>query len=85
MQPNRTDRKREPVAPAVDARVDADRWIGEDSVWLEGPDLARRLPQARSEPDGVSVRFLRALLVCSLLGGILWAVTGYGIYRLVFG
>ena len=83
MQPKRTDRKREVVTPAVHARVETDRWIGEDSAWLEAPDLARRQPEARSEPDGVSVRLLRVLLVCALLGGILWAVTGYAIYRLV--
>lgn len=85
MQPKRTDRKRQAVTPAVDAQVEADRWIGEDSAWLEAPDLVRRRPDARSEPDGVSVQLFRALLVCALLGGILWAVTGYGIYRLVSG
>jgi hypothetical protein len=68
----------------VHARVESDRWIGEDTAWLEAPDLTRRRPEARSEPDGVSVRLLRVLLVCALLGGILWAVTGYGIYRLVW-
>jgi hypothetical protein len=90
MQPKRTDRKREAVTPAVHAQVEADRWIadrwiGEDSAWLEAPDLVQRRPEARSEPDGVSVRLFRALLVCALLGGILWALTGYGIYRLVSG
>ena len=85
MQPKGTDRKREAMTPAVHARVEADRWIGEDSAWLEAPDLARRRPEARSEPDGVSVRLLRVVLVCALLGGIFWAVTGYGIFRLVSG
>jgi hypothetical protein len=83
MQPKRTDRKRGAVTPAVHARVDADRWIGEDSAWLEARDFARRRPEARSEPDGVSVQLFRVLLVCALLGAILWALTGYGIYRLV--
>ena len=83
MQPKRTDRKRVAVAPALHARVDADRWIGEDSAWLEAPDLARRRPEARSEPEGVSVRLFRVLLVCALLGAILWAAAGYGIYHLV--
>ena len=83
MQPERTDRKRKARIPAVHARVEADRWIGEDSPWLGAPDLAWRRPEARSEPDGVSVQLFRVLLVCALLGAILWAVTGYGIYRLV--
>ncbi|MGH3092522.1 MAG: hypothetical protein ACRDOG_09390 [Gaiellaceae bacterium] len=67
------------MTPAVPAPVEDDRWIGEDKAWLEAPDLARRPP----EPDVVSVRLFRVLLVCALLGGILWAVAGYGIYRLV--
>ena len=83
MQPERTDRKRKALTPAVHARVEADRWIGEASAWLEAPDLARRRPEVRSEPDGVSIQLFRVLLVCALLGAILWAVTGYGIYRLV--
>lgn len=68
----------------VHARVESDRWIGEDSAWLEAPDLTRRRPEARSEPDGVSVQLFRVLLVCALLGAIVWAATGYGIYRLVW-
>ena len=67
----------------MQARVEADRWIGEDSPWLEASDLIRRRPEARSEPEGVSVQLFRVLLVCALLGAILWAATGYGIYRLV--
>lgn len=82
MKPKRTDRKRGAVT-AVQARVEADRWTGEDSAWLEAPDLTRRRPEARSEPDGVSVQLFRVLLVCALLGAILWAATGYGIYRVV--
>ena len=66
------------------ARVEEDHWIGEDSAWLEAPDLTRRRPEARPEPDGVSVQLLRVLLVCALLGAIVWAATGYGIYRLVW-
>jgi hypothetical protein len=72
------------VVIPVHARVEADRWIGEDSAWLEAPDLTRRRPEARSEPDGVSVQLFRVLLVCALLGAIVWAATGYGIYRLVW-
>ncbi|MGH3033488.1 MAG: hypothetical protein ACRDON_02890 [Gaiellaceae bacterium] len=90
MKRKRTDwRNSAPRAPASSAPrpgTDDDPWAGEDVIWLE-EDLARRwLTDTAPQPVNASVpSFLRVVLVCALLGALLWALAGYGLFRLIAG
>lgn len=90
MKRKRTDWRnsgpRAPASPAPRPRTDDDPWAGEDVIWLE-EDLARPwLTDASPQPANVSVpSFLRVVLVCALLGALLWALAGYGLFRLLAG
>jgi hypothetical protein len=87
MKRKRTDWKRPTAQATAPPRPrSGDPWAGEDVVWPE-EGLARRwLTEATPEPVDVSgPSVLRVAFVCAVLGALLWALAGYGLFRLIAG
>lgn len=87
MKRKRTDWKRPSAYSTAPPRPGADEpWTGEDVIWPE-ESLARRwLTNVTPQPVDVSgPSFIRVALVCALLGALLWALAGYGLFRLIAG
>lgn len=77
---------RAPAAPALRPEAVEDPWAGEDVTWLDDEPTRRWLADVARQSENVpAVSFLRVILVCALLGALLWALAGYGIFRLIAG
>jgi hypothetical protein len=75
---------RAPAAPALRPEAVDDPWAGEDVSWLE-EEPARPWLAEEAQQNVPAVSFLRVVLVCALLGALLWALAGYGLFRLIAG
>jgi hypothetical protein len=75
---------RTPRGPAAATTAD-DPWVGEDSAWLDEADRLHPRLDGHAEEDQKVISFFRIAVMSVALGAGVWALIGYGVYRLVAG
>jgi hypothetical protein len=68
--------------PTSEPKADDDPWTGEDA-WLD--ETARQWLREDAAENEKLASLAWAVLVCSIVGAAVWALIGYGVYRLVAG
>jgi hypothetical protein len=71
------------TAPTSAPRTEEDIWAGDDSAWLEEEEFAQRWLDELGRRQAKPIPFAYVLLACVLGGAGIWALIGYGIYRLI--